>query len=99
MEQFIEDARSDKVLDLEDKSGDRKFVKTKADLYANTFLTEKMSYVLGKIEKTENDDEEFKKINIDGAWVRTLEEDAAYEEELANQAADPKKGGKGGKKK
>ena len=42
-------------------------MKTKADLYANTFLTEKMSYILGKLVKKENDEEEFALVKIDGA--------------------------------
>ena len=67
MDQLSEEAKADKVLDLEDKNGERKFAKTKADLYANTFLTEKMSYVFGKVVKTDNDEEEFQKIKIDGA--------------------------------
>lgn len=83
------------MLDLEDKSGDRKFTKTKADQYANTFLSEKMPYVLGKIVKNEQDEEEFKNVKIDGACVRTLEEDANYTEEA--NVIDPKKA-KGKKK-
>lgn len=66
-EKLLEEAKVDKVLDLEDKSGERKYAKTKADLYANTFLSEKMSYTLGMVTKNEQDEEEFKDIVIDGA--------------------------------
>lgn len=95
-DRLAEEAKADKVLDLEDKNGERKYVKTKADQYANTFLSEKMSYVLGKIVKNEQDEDEFKDVKIDGACVRTLEEDANYVEEAQT---DPKKGAKGAKKK
>lgn len=95
-DRLAEEAKADKVLDLEDKNGERKYVKTKADQYANTFLSEKMSYVLGKIVKNEQDEDEFKDVKIDGACVRTLEEDVNYVEEAQS---DPKKGAKGAKKK
>jgi len=35
------------VVELFDKQGERKFVKTKLDSIANTFLTDKNTYVLG----------------------------------------------------
>jgi hypothetical protein len=56
-----------------------------------------MTYTLGKIIKNEQEEEEFKDIKIDGAWVRTLEEDANYVEEATTEK-DNKKGGKGKKK-
>lgn len=91
------ESTAEKVLDLEDKAGDRKFMKTKGDLYANTILTEKMSYIFGKVVKNETDEDEFKSIVINGACIRSLEEDATYDEEAA-QAVDPKKAAKGKKK-
>jgi hypothetical protein len=63
----VETVNDTKVLDLEDRTGDRKYAKTKADQYANEFLSEKMSYVLGKVIKNEQGEEEFKEIKIDGA--------------------------------
>ena len=95
MDEFAEEAKLEKVLDLEDKSGERKYAKTKADQYANEFLSEKMTYVLGKIIRNEQEEEEFKEVKIDGACVRTLEEDANYDPEA--EVTDPKKG-KGKKK-
>ena len=35
------------IVELFDKQGERKFVKTKLDTTANTFLTDKNTYVLG----------------------------------------------------
>ena len=40
-------------IDLLDKTGDRKFVKTKADTMANTFLSDKNTYFLATIVNTE----------------------------------------------
>lgn len=66
----------EKVLDLQDSAGERKFIKTKADLIANTFLTEKMGYNLVLVQKNEEtEEEEVKEISIDPACVRTIEED------------------------
>ena len=68
VEELLTEAAEEKVLDLEDKAGDRKYLlKTKSDLYANTILTGKMPYVLGKVVTGENDEEEFRSIVIDGA--------------------------------
>jgi DNA-binding protein YbaB len=40
-------------------------MKTKAEQYANEFLTEKMSYQLGKIVKTETGEERVDEVKID----------------------------------
>lgn len=90
IDNLAEEAKAEKVLELEDKSGERKYAKTKSDQYATEFLSEKMSYVLGKVVKNEEDEEEFQALKIDGGWVRTLEEDDNYDPEA--EAADTKKG-------
>lgn len=90
-----EEAKGEKVLELQDINGERKYAKTKSDQYSTEFLSEKMVYILGKVIKNEQEEEEFQEIKIDGAWVRTLEEDANFDPEA--EAADTKKG-KGKKK-
>ena len=35
------------ILELFDKTGERKFIKTKLDLRANEFLSEKSTYIIG----------------------------------------------------
>lgn len=46
-EQFANlDANKAVVRELLDKTGERKFVKTKLDQYANTFLSDKTTYIL-----------------------------------------------------
>ena len=89
------------MLDLQDKNGERKFMKTKADLYANTFLTEKSAYTLVVVRKGENEEELVEPVVIDGACIRTLDEDAKAKDEEV-EPNDPKKAAaaaKGGKKK
>ena len=66
IDNLAEEAKAEKVLELEDKSGERKYAKTKSDQYATEFLSEKMSYVLGKVVKNEEDEEEFQALKIDG---------------------------------
>ena len=86
---ITEERKSDKVLDLLDSNGERKVVKTKADLYATEFLTEKMYYSLAKVIEPEEEgaEETAEPITIEESLLRTLEEDVkaalAAEEEAA----------------
>lgn len=85
-----------KVIDLCEKTGERKHMKASADQYANGLLRERKAYVLAKIGKGAGDEEQIDNIVIDGACIRTPEEDIKWEEEqkeLEAQAAN-KKGGK-----
>lgn len=64
-------------MELVDKTGERKFTKTKLDLFATEFLADKNSYVLCYVIPNENPDEE-DTVNIcelDGFSIRTCEED------------------------
>ena len=55
----IEDERGqDKVLDLSDQAGERKFMKSKADEQASEFLTGKCRYQLQRITKNAETEEE-----------------------------------------
>lgn len=40
--------------ELLDKTGERKFVKTKLDIYANEFLSDKNTYILSTITPAQN---------------------------------------------
>ena len=75
--------------DFTDRAGDRKYLKTKMEEYANTVLTNKGQYSLVSI----TEEQEVEPFAIDGYWMRTPEEDETYVEE----PVDPKKG-KGKKK-
>jgi hypothetical protein len=70
-------------IDFIDRVGDRKYLKTKMEEYANTVLVPKGSYTLVSIME----EEEIAPFTIDGYCMRTPEEDETYVEE----AVDPKK--------
>jgi len=93
VKEVTEEWKGEKVLDLLDANGERKFVKTKADLYATEFLTEKMFYSLSKVipPKEEGEEETVDPITIDGALLRTLEEDVKAAQEAEEEAANPTK--------
>ena len=70
-------------------------MKNSADQYANTFLRERKAYVLVKLTKGQNDEEVVEPVIIDGACIRTPEEDLKWEEEQRELEANAnKKGGK-----
>ena len=56
-------------------------MKNSADQYANTLLRERKAYVLVKLAKGQNDEEVVEPVIIDGACIRTPEEDVKWEEE------------------
>ena len=70
-------------------------MKNSADQYANTLLRERKAYVLVKLAKGQNDEEVVEPVIIDGACIRTPEEDVKWEEEQREIEANAnKKGGK-----
>jgi hypothetical protein len=86
-------------VDLCETAGDRKHLKGSADSYANTLLRERKAYVLAKISKGAGDEEIIDNIVIDGACIRTPEEDIKWEvEQKENEAQNANKKGapKGG---
>lgn len=97
MVKIQEEEGKPKVIDLCEKTGERKNLKAIADQYPAGVLRERKAYVLSKISKGPTDEEVIDNIVIDGACIRTPEEDIKWEEEqkeLEAQAAN-KKGGKG----
>jgi hypothetical protein len=85
-----------KIVDLIEKTGERKHLKGSGEAYANTLLRERKSYVLVKLSKGANDEDIEEKVIIDGACIRTPEEDIKWEEEQKElEALANKKGGKG----
>ncbi|EAR84685.2 hypothetical protein TTHERM_00636870 (macronuclear) [Tetrahymena thermophila SB210] len=85
------------IVELFDKQGERKFVKTKADTIANTFLTDKNTYVVGYyLPAQQNEEEQVQVLEIEGFCVRSVEEDeGAIDEPLIVKKDDKKKGKKG----
>jgi hypothetical protein len=95
-----------KVLDLVEKAtSERKFLKKGSREFANTILGERRHYSLVELKKNPEDEaaeEEPVPIKMNGAAVRTPEEDKKWEEEQKELEANPPKGGKApakGKKK
>ena len=79
-----------------EKTGERKYMKNSGDQYASNLLRERKQYVLAKIAKGANDEEVIENVVIDGACIRTPEEDIKWEEEQKElEAMASKKGGKG----
>ena len=94
-----------KITDLVEKtSQERKFLKAGSREFANTVLAERRAYLFVEMKKPaddENGEEEPQMIKINGAAIRTPNEDIKWEEEQKELEANPPKGkdkGKGKKK-
>lgn len=88
---------TDTKIDIVDKLGERKFMNIKLDQIANTFLSDKGVYYLGKQIKDETGEDEVELLNVDGFVLRTAEEDeTAVEDNVPTMKKDDKK--KKGKK-
>lgn len=102
--QDTEESRK-KVLDLMDKNAhERKFLKDGSREGAGTVLAERRCYVFVEIKPPAEDggEEEIKPITINGAAIRTPDEDIIWEQEQKDLEAAAPKGGKAapkGKKK
>jgi hypothetical protein len=82
-----------------DKTGERKFIRTKLEQEANSFLSDKGVYYLCTVA-TGGEEEEVEALTHEGFPVRTAEEDAAIvgADEVFSVKKDDK-AKKGGKKK
>jgi len=58
-------------IELVDKTGERKFIKTKLETYANTFLSDKGIYYLCTV--TPGEEEEVEALTHEGFPMRTVE--------------------------
>eukprot|EP00347_Sterkiella_histriomuscorum_P014639 403360114 len=92
---LAEEELKPKIVDLNEKTGERKHLKASGDSYAIQLLRERKAYVLTQIKKGANEEEVVENIVIDGACIRTPEEDIKWEEEQKElEAQANKKGGK-----
>lgn len=80
-----------------DKTGERKFIKTKLEQEANEFLSDKGIYYLCTVVPGE--EEEVEALTHDGFPLRTVEEDSTVGSEEVFAVKKDDKGKKGGKKK
>lgn len=90
-----EESTKERVVELCERSGDRKYMKASADQMATTLLGERKAYVLTEVRKGEDQEEYTENIVIDGACMRTPEEDLTWADEQAEMEAQAAKGGKG----
>ena len=74
-------------IDLADRGGERKYMRSKLEEQANTLLAAKGTYML--VRKKAADVDEFENYTYDGYCVRTPEEDLTFVEEVV----ETKKGG------
>jgi len=70
--------QTDKVLDLKTKTDERKFMRNALGDRAEEMFGGKKAYVLVKIRKDEKDEEVIEEVVIDGACIRTPEEDIKW---------------------
>ena len=89
----MEQAEVPKNIELCETGGDRKFMRGSLDLCAKDTLTERKAYVLCHVLRNETDEEYTENIVIDGACMRTPEEDIKWAEEQAELEAAAAKGG------
>ena len=83
-----------KIIELNERNGDRKHMRGGLDLSATEKLVERKAYVLCKVLRNEQDEEYTENIVVDGACMRTPEEDIKWNEEQAELEAAAAKGGK-----
>ena len=90
----MEQAEVPKIIELNEKTGERKHMRGSLDMNATELLRERKAYVLCQVLKNETDEEYTQDIVVDGACMRTPEEDIKWAEEQAELEAQAAKGGK-----
>jgi len=65
------------------------------DAVAQDLLRDRKAYVLAKVIKNKQDEEELENIVVDGACIRTPEEDIVWAEKQKELEAEAAKGAKG----
>jgi hypothetical protein len=83
-----------KTYELVERAGDRKFMQTQLDSQAKDVLREKKAYIFSQVIKGEDEDQIIP-IEIDGACIRTPDEDIVWAERQKELEAEAAKGAKG----
>lgn len=73
----------------------RKHLFQSQDETAEKLLRDRKAYVLAKVTKTANDEEVLENIVVDGACIRTPDEDIVWAEKQKELEAEALKGNKG----
>ena len=91
----LEQAEVPKNIELNERTGERKHMRGSLDIVASELLRERKAYVLCQVLRNEQDEEYTQDIVVDGACMRTPEEDIKWAEEQAElEAMAAKAGGK-----
>lgn len=80
-------------MELCERTGERKYLKGALEQNATELLRERKAYVLCQVKRNDADEEVAENIVIDGACIRTPDEDAKWAEEQAELEAANAKGG------
>lgn len=89
------DADAKKVVELCERDGTRKHLHQSQDEVAQTLLRDRKAYVLSKVSKNEQEEEVLENIVVDGACIRTPDEDIVWAEKQKELEAEAAKGAKG----
>ena len=90
----LEQADVPKQIELNERDGTRKHMRGSLDLMATEKLGERKAYVLCHVKKNAEDEDYTENIVVDGACMRTPEEDIKWAEEQAELEAAAAKGSK-----
>ena len=91
----LEQAEVPKSIELNERTGERKHMRGSLDMVGTDLLRERKAYVLCQVLRNEQDEEYTQDIVVDGACMRTPEEDIKWAEEQAElEAMASKAGGK-----
>jgi len=89
------DAETEKRVELCERDGARKHLHQSGEESAQNLLRERKAYVLSKVVKNEHDEEVVENIVVDGACIRTPDEDIVWAEKQKELEAEALKGNKG----
>ena len=90
-----QDAEPKKVVELTERDGTRKHLHQSQDEVAQQLLRDRKAYVLARVVKNEQEEEVVENIVVDGACIRTPEEDIVWAERQKELEAEAAKGAKG----
>jgi len=90
-----QEAEQAKVIELTERDGTRKYLNQQKGEVADQHLRPLKAYVLAKVVKNEQDEEVVENIVVDGACIRTPEEDIVWVEKQKELEAEAAKGAKG----
>jgi hypothetical protein len=86
------ESESPKVVELTEKDGTRKHLHQSGEDMASNLLRDRKAYVLARVYKNDNEEEVLENIVVDGACIRTPDEDSVWAERQKELEAEAAKG-------